>query len=314
MSCYYPRQAWKSKFLTKKGLRKAVFNQKDALCGGINSFFLPCSKCIGCRLNYSRNWAIRCMHEASLHESNSFITLTYSPENVPKNGSLDVEVLKKFLKRLRKRLSVNGIKIRFFAAGEYGSKFGRPHYHLCIFGYDFPDKYFFKMSNGIALYRSPLLEKCWKFGFSSVGTLTFDSASYVARYITKKAYGELAILRYAQIDYDTGEYTQVKPEFSTQSRKPGIAADWYEKWKKDLYPNDAVVFKGREMKPPRYYDGLYEAEFPGEFAKVKSKRQRAMLSGKKDNTAARLLVKEQCRLLKVKRLVRNVDLGVYNDL
>lgn len=93
---------------------------------------VPCGQCIGCRLAHSRDWATRCMHEAHMHESSSFITLTYSPEHLPENGSLVRKHFTDFLKRLRKALG--SVKIRYFGCGEYGSKLERPHYHAIIVG------------------------------------------------------------------------------------------------------------------------------------------------------------------------------------
>lgn len=310
MPCFYPRQVWYSKFLTKLGKRKLAFKKEDALCGGINSFFISCRLCIGCRLEYSRQWAIRCMHEASLHESNSFITLTYNPANLPKDGSLNTKVFQDFMKRLRSRLDVNGIKIRFFMCGEYGDKYGRPHYHACIFGYDFPDKVFLKKRNGYPLFRSPLLEECWTEGYSSVGTLTFESAAYVARYVTVKAYGEKAFERYAIVNED-GTFSMKKAEYCTMSLRPGIASDWFDKFSSDVYPNDAVISQGQAQRPPKYYDNKYQAEEPSDFEMIKRKRRRIARLSDADNTAERLMVKEQCLLLKTKKLVRNVGTEIY---
>lgn len=33
---------------------------------------IPCGKCVGCRLKYSRDWADRCVLEAKQHEKISF--------------------------------------------------------------------------------------------------------------------------------------------------------------------------------------------------------------------------------------------------
>ena len=145
MVCYYPLQAWRSLDYLK-GLKSTIVFSSDTPSDGVySSLTLPCGQCIGCRLNYSRNWAIRCVHESSLHEHNCFITLTYNDENLPLNGSLDLKHFQDFMKRLRKKVSV---PIRYFHCGEYGSRLQRPHYHLLLFGLDFPDKKFWKMSRG----------------------------------------------------------------------------------------------------------------------------------------------------------------------
>ena len=118
---------------------------------------LPCGQCIGCRLERSRQWAMRCLHEASLHDFNAFITLTYSDSNLPPGGSLHYTDFQLFMKRLRKRA---GMPVRFYCGGEYGeSGTVRPHFHACLFGYDFPDKVFYKKTgSGERIYTSKLLE------------------------------------------------------------------------------------------------------------------------------------------------------------
>ncbi len=119
-----------------------------------------------------------------MHIDNSFITLTYDDDHLPSDGSLRAADLQKFFKRLRKSLSPH--KIRFYGCGEYGEQFKRPHYHAIIFGYDFPDKEFHSKENGNPIFHSPELAKIWPFGFNTVGHVSYESAAYVARYVTKK--------------------------------------------------------------------------------------------------------------------------------
>jgi len=102
MPCTKPLDAWRGQ-PTSNGKRPIVFQAKDAPPPA--SFFplkLPCGQCINCRLERSRQWAVRCMHEASLYENNAFVTLTYDEQHVPLNGSLDVTELQGYMKRLRK--------------------------------------------------------------------------------------------------------------------------------------------------------------------------------------------------------------------
>lgn len=230
---------------------------------------LPCGQCVGCRLERSRQWAVRCMHEAQMHEENCFITLTYSEENLPQDFSLDYRHFQAFMKRLRSWFSYqSGASsgsaslpaerpkgIRFYMCGEYGEQFSRPHYHACIFGMDFPDKLEFrKLDSGSTIYTSKILESLWPYGYSSIGDVTFESAAYVARYIMKKAIGKNAETHYRRVIGETGEVVDVVPEFTRMSLKPGIGASWIAKYTSDVYTTDAVVMRGRKMKPPRYYD------------------------------------------------------------
>lgn len=272
MPCFFPNQAFRSVNFTKLGKRAITFDVREAWSSEVLS--LPCGQCKFCRLERSRQWALRCVHEASLHERNCFITLTYSPDKLPKGNSLVLDHFQRFMKRLRKKFG-NGI--RFFHCGEYGERFGRPHYHALLFGHDFSDKYYFKTSSsGEKLFRSPSLEKLWKYGYSSIGAVSFDSAAYVARYVLKKINGKLSDAGFYLvddiIDFDTGEIFSRKPEYCTMSRRKAIGKSWLEKFTSDVYPHDAVYLKGRKMRPPKYYDRVYEAMFPMDFEEIKAKR------------------------------------------
>ncbi len=266
---------------------------------------VPCGQCIGCRLERSRQWAIRCVHEASLHENKCFITLTFNNENLDSSGSLVKSDFQKFMKRLRKKYGEN---IRYFHCGEYGTDFGRPHHHACIFGFDFPDKEIHKITkSGDKLYRANSLEKLWKHGFSTIGEVTFDSAAYVARYITKKINGIHAPTYYNTIDNSTGEILNERiPEYTTQSNRPGIEMEWYEKYKKDIYKDDFIVLNGKKMKPPKFYDKKYEIDYPDDLFKLKSIRKK-LASNTAHNTPERLAVREKIQLKRATSLIRSVE-------
>lgn len=276
---------------------------------------LPCGRCRGCRLEQSRQWAIRCVHEASLHQNNCFITLTYNQENLPKYGSLNKRHFVLFMKRLRKKF---GAKIRFFQCGEYGAKLSRPHHHACLFNFDFPDKKIWKRTRGIPLYRSPSLEKLWTHGWSSVGEVTFESAAYVARYVMKKKNGKQALHHYNTIDTSTGLITSEKtPEYITMSRKPGIGKDYLIKFTSDIYPQDKLILKhGFQMQPPRYYDNLYDIMEPKQMRGIRARRKptgEKLLKSQADNTDERLRVRETIAIKKTDRLIRSYEKGVPND-
>jgi len=220
-----------------------------------SSFFLPCGQCVGCRLKRSREWAIRCVHEASLNDVNCYLTLTYSDEFLPAYGSLKYSDFQNFMKRLRARFS--NVRVRFYMCGEYGEDFSRPHYHALLFGFDFLDKVRHGTSpSGFPTYRSPTLEDLWPFGYSELGALTFESAAYVARYCMKKVTGSPSQSHYQIVDTDSGEvlFDRV-PEFNKMSLKPGIGAGWLQKFRSDVYPEGRVVRPGgASFNAPRYYD------------------------------------------------------------
>lgn len=302
MACFHPLKGYRSRNVNANGKRPIVFNSGAGFSDLPVS--LPCGQCVGCRLERSRQWAVRCAHEASLYADNCFITLTYNDQHLPADRSLDVRHFQLFMKRLRKRF---GSGIRFFHCGEYGERYGRPHYHACIFGFDFSDKVLWKVSNGNRLYTSATLSELWPYGFSSIGDVTFQSAAYVARYILKKINGESAVEHYRYIDSQTGEIFQRRPEYTTMSRRPGIGQGWLQKYHSDVYTFDYVVINGKKVKPPRYYDNQFEIMDPDLMAKFKAAR---VLNSKKhidNNTPDRLQVRETVQLARLERLPRTID-------
>lgn len=301
---------WYSKQINdKSGKRSITWNPTEALEPDA-PFSIACGQCIGCRLERSRQWAIRCVHESQLWDDNCFITLTFSPEALEKRSnpySVDVRDFQLFMKRLRKQFGSN---IRFFHCGEYGEKYRRPHYHAALFNFDFADKVLFSEVNGYRLYTSEALSRLWPFGFSTVGTLTFESAAYVARYITKKLNGEKAesTLHYKVIDYDTGEIVAERvPEYTTMSRRPGIGKQWFDKFKSDVYPEDFVVINGKRMRPPKYYDKLLEKEDIFTFSDIKMERIQSAMDHIENNTYERLIAREAYQLHKFDHLPRKLE-------
>lgn len=222
---------------------------------------VPCGRCFNCRMEKAKEWAVRCMHEASLYEKNCFITLTYNDDCLPVNGSLNKKHFQLFMKRLRKRF---GNDIRYYHCGEYGSKSQRPHYHACLFNFDFEDKEVVGSRLGNNIYSSKTLDRLWPYGFTSLGGVTFQSAAYVARYIMKKITGP---------DADS-HYKGRIPEYTTMSRRPGIGSGFYDQFKDDIYNCDVVVLKdGIKVRPPKAYDRKFAIENPEEFEILKGKRQ-----------------------------------------
>lgn len=243
MPCYRPLKAYK-----KAGGGVAFDGVKGYRDRPVD---LPCGACVGCRMARARQWAIRCVHEAQMHDRNCFVTLTYSDEHLPADRSVDVREWQLFAKKLRKKVG----KFRYFHCGEYGDVGLRPHYHALIFGVDF---HFDRQPIGKGLFASPLLEETWGKGFAPIGEVTMRSAAYVARYCIKKQVRDSD--RYDRIDPETGETWKVKPEYVTMSRggskkgSGGIGSSWFEKFKDDVYPHDNVVIGGQFYRPPRFYD------------------------------------------------------------
>nr|QJB19812.1 MAG: replication initiator protein [Microvirus sp.] len=305
MSCYRPLQAYRSfNKKTENGKAYITFNPTDA---GFHyeKVFLPCGQCIGCRIDRSRQWALRCVHEASLHSDNCFITLTFDDAHLNVSGSLIKSDFQNFMKRLR--FKFRDVRIRFFHCGEYGSQLSRPHHHAALFGFDFPDKVLWSVRDGIKLFRSAILEELWPYGFSTVGGLSYESAAYIARYCTKKVNGEKSRLHYCTVDDETGEMTELEPEYITMSRRPGIARDWIEEHIDDVYPKDFVTHKGRKYRPPKYYDKIYDVKYPDSFLKIKKIRLTNMRQSADNNTYERLAVRERVQKAKFKSLKREYE-------
>lgn len=187
----------------------------------VGSHYFPCGRCDPCRINRRRVWTNRIMLETQCHGSNSFWTLTYQDENLPRSANglstLAPEDAQRFMKRIRK--AVAPVKLRFFLVGEYGDETWRPHYHVALFGME-------HCRNGATLRSRgrPMADRCcaccrlvhrtWGFGDIDGGRVEEGSAQYLAGYVLKK------LMR-----YDDARLEGRMPEFSRMSLRPGIGRD-----------------------------------------------------------------------------------------
>lgn len=208
---------------------------------------VPCGQCINCRIEYARQWSIRITHEQLKYGDNAcFLTLTYDEEHLPADRSVHKKVLSGFLKRLRK--AIGSKKIRFFGCGEYGDLFGRPHYHVIIFGLPvdssiFKNRHVHYEKGRVCGWHADL--PCWPFGKVHIGTVSSESANYVAGYVIKKVKGKGAKEYYNSIG--------IEPEFVLMSRRPGIGSD-YVVGHTDYYSvHRYVTLKGVKYPLPRFY-------------------------------------------------------------
>lgn len=265
---------------------------------------IKCDQCIGCRLDYSREWATRCMLELPYHDSSWFVTLTYDDFHLdngvtikgesdepsltyysdPSTGeafpaySLRMRDYQKFMKRLRKSFYRTDedeelIPIRHYSCGEYGSTTHRPHYHGILFGLQLDDLVYYKTNElGQKLYNSPSLQRAWSddfgpIGYAVIAEVTWESCAYVARYILKKQKGEGAKI-----------YTNfnISPEFTCMSKRPGIGKQ-YLLDHPDIYKWDQINIPtakgGLKVRPPKYYDRVFDDIAPERLEEVKANRQ-----------------------------------------
>lgn len=273
---------------------------------------LPCGQCIGCRLERSRQWAIRLMKELQLHDRSSFLTLTYDDDSLPRfwhdatgrkiiptgdRPTLNLDDAQLFLKKLRKHFAPH--RLRFFQCGEYGEKTQRPHHHMILFGEDFcKDRERIENSrSGYPQFTSNLLTKLWGKGRCTISDVSFESAAYVARYSLKKITGSGSSLIYA------GR----KPEYVTMSRNPGIASAFFDEFKEDVYPHDEVVpGPGRPASlPPKYFDKLLEKVDPVMFERVKKKRTEDLdFYNDPNSTDTRLATRERIKASLIKNCLK----------
>lgn len=306
MVCYHPVQGWRAPNGQITSSKRRGWSDKPVTraCGG----------CIGCRLEISRQWAVRIMHESSLYQDNAFLTLTYRDEALHESDSLCLDDWQRFMKRLKERLQ--GRRIRFFQCGEYGETTFRPHYHAILFDIDFVDKVFLKQTeNGDQLFTSEFLDDVWGLGDCYIGDVTFQSAAYCGRYVMKKLTGARK-----------SEYGSREPERHTSSRRPGLGKPWLDKWKTDVFPNDFCVLEGKQVKVPSYYDDMVSAEevqtgswkedstgfkyFMPDLKltaseKRKGDRARSAKKHSADNTPDRLAVREEVQRARLSKLVRS---------
>ena len=260
MPCFHPITMYRSKSGRNPdtGAWPLVFNRQE----GYKDLpvKIPCGQCIGCRLNYSKFWAVRCMHEYFTSDNGYFFTLTFDDEHLAPDLSLHKDDFVNFMKRLRKKFG-NGI--RFFHCGEYGEQSARPHHHAIIYNVPLSDLRIISYSHGQPYYISDTISRLWPFGYHIIGNVTFDSCAYVARYVVKKVTG----VRAAE------HYRGRIPEYVTMSRRPGIGREFYEKYHKDMYAIDKVVLSPDKMvNIPRYYDKIHEQCHTSEMEKIRDER------------------------------------------
>lgn len=203
-------------------------------------FPAPCGKCEECCKAYSLQWAQRMMDELSITGKGMFLTLTYDNVHLPPDGQLRKRDLQLFMKRLRKHIAPE--KCRYYACGEYGghgselTPNGRPHYHICLFGWIPKDL----TPRNEKVFVSHELEQIWQNGFIHIYELDFARAKYAAKYLSK---------------LDDRDHA-VKP-FSSVSLKPGLGASVVTP---ALLSSGHRYIDGRKYPIPKYYIKLLERD------------------------------------------------------
>lgn len=257
-----------------------------------NMIMRACGSCTGCRVKRRMDWAFRLKNESEYHPHSWFVTLTYDDENLPHGGSLYHEHISKFVRALRKKQPEEDI--RFFGVGEYGKAqqsnmyLARPHYHLILFGPDFPDRVIlplkpsgfipspqyvdlFGPGSGAKHFESETMSSCWKRGFVQFSATSEATMNYVTKYHIDKVTGDKAEEHYSAIA-DNGELIIRERETARMSRNPGIGRQWIEDNWQTIYPKGYVEHGPTKFSPPAYYDRWLEENHPQIFEEVKAKR------------------------------------------
>lgn len=192
--------------------------------------YVPCGKCDLCKAQKANEWSLRLLHELGYHDKAVFLTLTYDEEHLPADASVNVQEFQRYIKKIRKRAGDR--RIVYYGSAEYGDKYGRPHYHLIVFG--------------LSIYDFDIYD-CWDKGNVFPGTVTEKSIRYTAKYILKKSY---------KAEFRKLGRTQ---PFSLMSKGIGrqYALDNFER----LLRNMTEHYKGKEVGIPRYYLKMYKDIF-----------------------------------------------------
>lgn len=236
MQCLFPVT------IKTSSLKQEISQISHGLHG--STMLVPCGKCIACRINKSKEWSVRLLYEAESHVgAMQFVTLTYDNEHLPLDLSLDKRELQLYFKRLRKDIScepdLKGVKIKYFACGEYGENFHRPHYHFILFG--LPDRF------------KSLISDNWCKGFVKIGFVSIKSINYVTGYVLKKYGGDKA----------AEEYGSRLAPFQLCSQ--GLGLDVF----KGVESNRAskrgyLTVNGVKRSIPRYYIKKLDMSLPGD--------------------------------------------------
>lgn len=266
-----------------------------------------CGQCIECRIRKAQEDSQRCMAEAQTSEHDCyFLTLTYDDEHLPEPilsfpyhdvpgevhdkpvlcSPLKKKDFQDWIKRFRMQLErKQGFKgVRYFYCGEYGSQSNRPHMHVLLFNVDLPDlevAFTRSLTSGkdIKYFQSKFVSDSWGQGFVSISPLTWENIAYTCRYVMKKKTG-----KHSEAYLKKCFEAQVQPvpyEFTNRSTKPALGRAYYEEHKDFIHEFDKVLMpNGKELKPAKYYDKLYDLEDPEAMAAIKLLRERKIAEAK----------------------------------
>lgn len=296
MPCYHPVPAWPD-LSTGRWVFNPDSTRRD-LGGQVDT---PCRQCIGCRIDRSSEWAMRCEHELKFHDESCFLTLTLDDEHFPTSQDDFVAKYVLGLKRIRR----HSPRIRTFGCLELGTHTRRPHGHLLVFGRDFSrDEPVSRGPNGDLVYRSNELDALWGLGHASVGELTRESAGYVARYVVAERSDRAGPVLEAVPHPVSGEPVFLRPA-APWARSQGLGRAWFEQYGRQAIEQGAIVERGGVRRPiPKFYSKLAKQAFPTVGADAECIAQLRALEQAWNRTPERLAVRAEVKRAQLRTLKR----------
>jgi len=154
-----------------------------------------------------------------------------------------------------------------------------------------------EQSSDYPLYVNDFVTELWGKGMVVIGSVTFSSIQYVAKYVTKKVNGEMA----------KDHYQGKQPEFMEASRKPAIGKRWFDRYETDVYPRDEFVFEGKVLRPPKYFQRRYAQKYPDKALDLSIKRETVAGLRNHLNTPERLQARKAITLARFKQHIRKLE-------
>lgn len=292
MACFYPRTMF-----PPVGGGRPVYVMPAGHSG--RTVEVRCGQCIGCRADDSRDWATRIVDESRLWKSNWFVTLTFDDECLPDDQSVSRVDVQRFIMRAAKAAKRRGLLegpgLRCFYNGEYGTQTKRPHYHAILFGLELVDLVpWAKNERKEQMWTSAFLAEVWARGRVIVGSVTTESAGYVAGYAIRDKWAKNRV--YELVDPETGLCQERVRPFIGMSRRPGIGRRFIERFGHSLLAGDYSVANGKKRPTPRYYHRVLEQTAPETAATLlaRSEAARRLPAAKRERSVERLKVREEC--------------------
>lgn len=196
----------------------------------------PCHVCWQCKRDHLKDWVGRCIAESKMNAHTLVGCLTYGSDerydsaDHPHAHILLYSDVQKYWKLLRK---YTGGQVRFFVAGEYGSKKGRAHWHVIAFcrnalppNIEYWQRYIHCNEKG---------GKLWPHGWSYWEPSAPENIRYVVKYLDKVPTDDQhSLFRFSKCPGLGFEYFSVLAcQAVEQGLPPRIEYRFANDWKRD---------------------------------------------------------------------------------